>query len=182
MEGSLHSTEDYVEALKNVLDIPELKSYLEHNVVAPMDYPGQVFVRRAISYYLNSEDGSGLSPLLLHIVPIIGPLHVSLNARETVLMLNYDFFNNLYCEVYKKKRQLAKKPKPYRINILLEIAVTGWNLIKTDVMKKILNCKDAEVRYLIDLLDNIVPLVLDFYPIIFRSGHWPAYIEAMFRV
>ena len=42
--------------------------------------------------------------------------------------------------------------------------------------------KDAEARYLINLLDNIFPLVLDFHPIIFRSGSWSAYKEAMFRV
>lgn len=31
-------------------------------------------------------------------------------------------------------------------------------------------------------MDNIIPLVLDFYPIIFRSGHWEAYEEAMLRI
>jgi len=69
---------------------------------------------------------------------------------------------------------------PYRINVLLEIASAGWNLIRKEVIKKFSNCKDLEVRYLLDLLDNIIPLVLDFYPVIFRSGHWPAYVEAMF--
>ena len=182
VEGSLHSTEDYVKALNNLLDVPELKSYLEQYVLpTPMDYPGQFYVRRAISSCLNSGNRFNLSPLLLHIIPMIGPLHVSLNSRETVVKLNHAFFNKLYCEVYGKKRQLAKKPMPYRINVLLEIASAGWNLIRKEVIKKFSNCKDLEVRYLLDLLDNIIPLVLDFYPVIFRSGHWPAYVEAMFR-
>ena len=34
----------------------------------------------------------------------------------------------------------------------------------------------------LDLLDNIIPLVLDFYPIIFHSGCWEAYEEAMLRI
>lgn len=34
----------------------------------------------------------------------------------------------------------------------------------------------------INLLDNVIPLVLDFYPIIFRSGYWEVYEEAMFRI
>jgi len=182
VEGSLRSTEDYINALKNVLDVPELKSYLEqHILAAPMDYPGQFYVRCAISSCLNSGNRFELSPLLPHIVPMIGPLHVSLNSRETVFMFNYAFFNQLYCEVYMKKRPLAKKPRPYRINLLLELAVSGWNMIRTDVINKFRSCKDIEVRYLLDLLDNITPLVLDFYPLIFRSGHWPAYMDALFR-
>jgi hypothetical protein len=35
---------------------------------------------------------------------------------------------------------------------------------------------------LINLLDDVIPLVLDFYPIIFRSGCWEVYEEAMFRI
>jgi hypothetical protein len=109
---------------------------------------------------------------------MIGPLHVSLNSHETVFLLNHVFFNKLNHEVYLKKK-LAKKPKPYKINVLLELAASGWNLIRKEVLAKFSHCKDPEVRYLLDLLDNIVPLVLDFYPVIFRSGHWPAYKEAM---
>jgi hypothetical protein len=32
VEGSLHSTEDYIKALQNVFDVPELESYLEKNI------------------------------------------------------------------------------------------------------------------------------------------------------
>src|SRR6185312_8309586 len=34
VEGSLRSTEDYIKALKNVLDVTELKSYLEQHILA----------------------------------------------------------------------------------------------------------------------------------------------------
>src|SRR6185295_3217737 len=53
VEGSLHSTENYVKALNNLLDVPELKLYLEqYALAAPMDYPGQFNTRCAISNYL----------------------------------------------------------------------------------------------------------------------------------
>ena len=48
------------------------------------------------------------------------------------------------------------------------------------MISKFSNSKDPEVRYLLDLLDNVIPLVLDFYPVIFQSGYWPAYKEALF--
>jgi hypothetical protein len=54
--------------------------------------------------------------------------------------------------------------------------------VRTAVQQKFEQSKDAEARYLINLLENIIPLVLDFYPVIFRSGNWLAYREAMFRV
>src|SRR5438128_5205875 len=97
-------------ALKNVLDVPELKSYLErYNTCSTNGLPGQFYVRCAISFCLNSGNRFKLSPLLLHIVPMIGPLHVSLNARKTVFMFNYAFFNQIYCEVYMKKHSIYRK-------------------------------------------------------------------------
>jgi len=43
-------------------------------------------------------------------------------------------------------------------------------------------CKDAEYLALRDLLDNMIPLVLDVYAVFFWSGDFNAYIEACFRV
>ena len=49
---------------------------------------------------------------ILHFVPLLGPLHVSLNTRETCLLTFHPFFNALYKDVFQKKRDLAAKPKP----------------------------------------------------------------------
>ena len=149
VEGSLHSTEDYIKALENILNVPEMGAYLEKfTLPAPMDYPGQLNGRRAVSASFNLTNTNQLSPLLQHIVPMIGPLHVSLNSRETVFKLNYSFFNKLNCFLYLKKKPLAIKPKPYKINVLLELAASGWNLIREEVLIKFCNCKDPEVRYI----------------------------------
>lgn len=182
-EGALHSTNDYVNALKHLIDIPEAKAYMETQVfVAPMDYPGQLYVRRAITHRLKSGDSSGIPEQILRIVPMIGPLHVSLNSRETVFLLNYQFFDLLFHEVFGSNKVLAQKPRPYKINLILEISSQGWSRVRSIILRKFERSKDPEARYIINLLDNIVPLVLDFYPVVFRSGNWPAYIEAMFRV
>jgi len=121
-------------------------------------------------------------PQILNIIPFIGPLHVSLNSRETVFLINYDFFEKMYHSIFGSRKILAKKPKPYRINLLLDLAFKGWLLVKESIQNLFQNCKDPEARTFIDLLNNIIPLVLDFYPIIFRSGHWEAYEEAMLRM
>ncbi len=64
---------------------------------------------------------------------------------------------------------MAKKPKPYKINLLLELVFQDWSQIYLIILQKFEYSKDPEARYLINLLDNIIPLVLDFYPIIFCS-------------
>src|SRR5438128_8251842 len=182
-EGSLHSTDDYVKALRHMMDVHEVRTYLETQVlVAPIDYPGQRNVRRAINHRINAGDRSGISEQILHIVPMIGPLHVSLNSRATVFLANYQFFDKFFHEVFGRQKVLAKKPKAYKINLFLELASQGWSRVRTAVQRKFEQSKDAEARYLINLLENVIPLVLDFYPVIFRSGNWPAYKEAMFCV
>ena len=182
-EGSLHSTSNYIEAVKHMIDVSEVRDYMEmQTLVAPIDYPRQLHVCRAINYRIKVGDSSGVSEQILRIVLIIGPLHVSLNIRETVFLVNYKFFDKLFHEVFGHLKVLAKKPKPYKISLMLELASQGWSRMRLVVLQKFEQFKDPEVRYLINLLDNILPLVLDFYPVIFRSGNWRAYKEAMFRV
>ncbi|CAG8775211.1 13359_t:CDS:1, partial [Dentiscutata erythropus] len=121
--GFLHSTEDYVNVLKSLINIPKAETYLRIQVlIASMNYPGQLHVRCAITHLLKSNDSSGILEQALHIIPMIGPLHVSLNSRETVFLLNYDFFDILFHAVFGCNKVLAKKPKPYKINLILEIA------------------------------------------------------------
>ena len=54
-------------------------------------------------------------PLLQHIDPFIGPLHIQLNARECVCVLNIEFFKRAYSFISGKEKVLANKPKAWRI-------------------------------------------------------------------
>ncbi|RIB03802.1 hypothetical protein C2G38_2286487 [Gigaspora rosea] len=181
--GPLHSLEDYIDALQSLTNIGEARTYLENQIlVAPMDYPGQLNVRSAVNHRIKRGDSSDVPRQVIHIVPIIGPLHVSLNSRESVFLFNYNFFDKLFHVIYGSGKVLAQKPKPYKINLLLEITFKGWSQIRLTVLQKFEQSKDPEARYLINLLDNFIPLVLDFYPVIFRNGNWPVYREAMFRI
>src|SRR5215469_1178129 len=44
------------------------------------------------------------------------------------------------------------------------------------------NSKDIEYRMMIDLLDNSIPLTLDIYAILFRSGYFEGYLEGVARI
>ena len=89
-EGSFHSTKDYVNALKHLIDNIRVRTYIEARVlVAPMDYSGQLHVQHAIVHCASVGDSSGIPEQILHIIPMIGPLHISLNSRETIFLANY---------------------------------------------------------------------------------------------
>ena len=85
--------------------------------------------------------------------------------------------------VFGNHKKLAKKPKPWRINLLLELARNGWAKIKSEIMQKFgLAYKDVEYRMAIDLLDNLIPATLDVYAILFQSDSFKEYVETVFCI
>ncbi|RIB28607.1 hypothetical protein C2G38_2157441 [Gigaspora rosea] len=159
VKTSLHSIENYIKAINVAISTPMINRHIKEGNVIPVidDWPGQIFLRTAISRYLVHGSSSEITDKILSFLPMLGPLH--------------------------KKKKLAKKPKPWRINLLLELLRSAWQEIAKMVEIKFgYECKDAEYITLKDLLDNTVPLVLDIYSLFFCSGDFNSYIESCFRV
>ena len=176
-EQGLHSVEDYIKAITLILSINNKTRHLD-NCVAPLvaDWPGQLFVRKAL--YMKPPPRN-IEPFL----PILGPLHLSLNSREHVFLVHYSFFEKLFHFVFGSGKTLAKKPRPWRINLILELTRNGWVKIRDKIIEKFgKTCKDLEYRTTIDLLDNIVPATLDIYANLFRAGLFDEYVETVFRI
>ena len=85
----------------------------------------QFFIRQLV--YSNA---ASIPKELKNVVPLIGPLHISLNARECVLLNFHQVFADLYSFLFGRKAKLAKKPKPWRISLLLEVMYGGWTLVR----------------------------------------------------
>ena len=51
-------------------------------------------------------------PPMASVVPIIGPLHKSINSKEHVLLSFHPFFENVYQNLFKRSK-FPKKPKPW---------------------------------------------------------------------
>jgi len=99
---------------------------LKKNIlVAPMDYPGQRNIHRAIVNHMINRAKSNVLSQILNIVPFISLLHISLNSQETVFLINYDFFEKMYHSIFGFHKILTKKSKPYQINLLLDLAFKG---------------------------------------------------------
>ena len=91
IELPLTSCEDVITALNKILS-GGLKIYLDH-FIAPFvgDWPMQFFIRRLVY-----SDSPSLPAALQNIVPLIGPLHISLNARECILLIYHEIFAYSY--------------------------------------------------------------------------------------
>lgn len=113
-EKNLHSLEDYIEAASMITDIPELSKYLQQNIIPVVaDFPGQLFIRKAITL-LNNQDETNISipKIMQNFVPLLGPLHVSLNSREQTLLVHYNFFEKMFHYVFGDSKTLAKNLSP----------------------------------------------------------------------
>ena len=87
-----------------------------------------------------------LPAVLKNIIPLIGPLHISLNARECVLLMFHPIFADLYASLFGKK--------PWRISLLLEVIYGGWTLVRDMILSVFGKCKDVEFLTLVNLVDN----------------------------
>jgi hypothetical protein len=179
----LKSLDDYLQTIYPFINSPILNDYLSENIILmPADYPGQYFGRKAVTLRRRYGDSSNIPEKILHLVPLLGPLHVSLNTRETTVKMYYQFFNMFYKEVFKKKKNLAMKPQPWMTDLLLYLAHSGWMIIRKTILRKFKNNKDIEYRTFLDLFDNIAPACLDIYTILFREGHFDEYMSTIFRL
>jgi hypothetical protein len=179
-ESNLHSLDDYVNVLTSISKIESISRYLVNNIIpVSADWPGQLFIRKAITK-IRSQNADNI---IKNFIPLIGPLHVSLNSREHVVIVYWEFFNKMFRSIFGPNKILAQKPKPWRINLLLDLLNRGWKKISHIILNKFpTNCKDVEYRMMVDLLDNIIPSTLDIYAVLFRSGSFDEYIETIIRI
>ncbi len=127
LELPLKSYDNVLTAVKKILS-SGLEIYL-NKFVAPFvgDWPMQFFVRQLVFSTSPSTPA-----VLKNVIPLIGPLHISLNARECILLIFHENFADLYKFIFGEKAKLATKP--WRISLLLEIIYGGWTLIRDMVL------------------------------------------------
>ncbi|RIB22321.1 hypothetical protein C2G38_2033679 [Gigaspora rosea] len=182
VESNLKSVENYTKALQIVHDQEPMGEYLSNHIIPIVaDWPGQFFIRKAIAHriLLNNEV---IPQFVTAFLPMMGPIHISLNSRELVFDKYSLLFNDIYKGIFGENKVLGKTPRPWRIDLILYIMRMAWLDIVDFVYLKFGNaCKNIEFLYLTDLLSNLIPLVLDVYAVHHREGNWPAYEEACMR-
>src|SRR6266542_523824 len=186
---SLHNTKDYVECLDLVFKVFERlertseENYL-NNFVIPViaDWPEQVNIRRAIILRIKKGIDFKISEQVLNLIPMIGSLYISLNSRKILFQTYHFFFKMLYHNLFEDKKILFQKSKQIIINLILHLTYHEWKNIREIIIKRFGNLKDAEYQMMIDLLDNSIPLTLDIYAVLFRSGFFKGYLESIVKI
>ena len=167
---------NFLHAIKHAND-NGLSNYLQSFLCPqPGDWPAQFYVRQIL---YNLPDALPLH--VKNVIPFIGPLHIQLNSRESVCLLNINFFKKAYSYIFGDRKILSLKPKAWRISLIEEIVYGGWTLIRSQVFVAFSKCKDIQYLTLLNLLDNYLPLVLSIYSVIFKSGKTEEFVESVYR-
>ena len=108
----LKSFENFLKAATHAVNYG-LHQYLSSFICPqPGDWPAQFYMRQIQN---NLPDHAPKS--LQNVVPFIGPLHVQLNARECVCILNIEFFKQAYSSIFGARKFLSNRPKAWRISL-----------------------------------------------------------------
>lgn len=67
-------------------------------------------------------------------IPEQGPFRVTLNAQEDIMQIYHSIFSNVKKETFGS--ELPHKPKPFRINLLLNTVFLGWLQLRDKVIHK----------------------------------------------
>ena len=182
VERNLKGIEGYLDSLQTIYKQEPMPEYLSKFAVPVVaDWPGQFYIRKAIAQKVLL-DNRNIPEFVTAFLPMMGPLHVLLNARELVFKKNSCLFNDIYKSIFGIRKNLGKKPRPWRIDLILYIVHLAWFEIADFIYSKFGHaCKNLEFLYLTNLFNNLVPLVLDVYAIHHREGNWLAYEEACIR-
>eukprot|EP00733_Pompholyxophrys_punicea_P001491 Pompholyxophrys_punicea_v1_NODE_765_length_1323_cov_14.661672.p1 type:complete len:157 gc:universal NODE_765_length_1323_cov_14.661672:441-911(+) len=142
-------------------------------VVVP-DYPGNIYTRKL--HYLTSlrklptvvPVRYDMNQIFELVISVLGPLHVSLNVRELVIMKYVDcLWLPFYRSIFGENKKLAKKPKPWRISLILELADGGWKLIRDNILQFFKDCCDPIYALILHIINEIVPAALNIYSTFF---------------
>ncbi len=85
----------------------------------------------------------------------------------------HNIISDLYSFLFCAKAKLAKKTKPWRISLFLEVTYGGWTLVRDAILS-------AFPKYLLNLIDNYVPLVLSIYSVVFKCSNYDFYCQSLF--
>src|ERR1043165_6322061 len=136
IENDLKGMGGYIDALQIVNNQKPMQAYLSNHVILIVaDWPGQFYIRKAIAqlYLFNNET---IPQFVLSFLAMMGPLHVSLNARELVFFKNSFLFNDIYKGIFGSKKNLGKTPRPWRIDLILyNIRMAWFDIVDTVYLK-----------------------------------------------
>ncbi|CAG8800561.1 45280_t:CDS:2, partial [Gigaspora margarita] len=100
IKNNLKGVVGYINVLRVVHNQELMQEYLFNNSIPIIaDWLGQFYIRKAIAhqYLLNNET---IPSFVTSFLPMMGPLHISLNARELIFVQNSVLFNDVHKGIF----------------------------------------------------------------------------------
>lgn len=186
-EASLKSANGYLASLRNMS--PLIKEYASrHYLVGAFDGPGFQFMSRLATQGFEPDVRIfaiqctySLAPMhiykiknatqiLRHMVILIDPLHISLNANEGVMVRHHAFFSAVWKRLFPTAVPLARKPKAWRTMFLLTVIDQAYMRIREAVLQRHMLHVTHELRWLLVLLEEEIPAALDVFAVLHKAG------------
>ena len=172
VEMPLKCFDDFFKALCHA-DEQGRDRYLEHFICPQPDGPAQFYMRQ-IQY-----NATGTVPQhLQNIVPFIGPLHVQLNSRQSLCVINIQFCKAAYSWIFGSRKRFTNNPRADKITVLEEILYGDWTVVD-QAMAAFRQCKDLQFLTLVSMLDNLLSAVLSVYFVVFKTGNTELYADIL---
>ncbi|CAB5381961.1 unnamed protein product [Rhizophagus irregularis] len=85
LELPLKNTNNYIQAIQSFIELPKIVNYLrQYTIPIPADFPGQLFIIRAIANILKSNNNVPTSNNITHLIPfLINILDFKFNFMRT---------------------------------------------------------------------------------------------------
>ena len=167
---SLKNKEDYYKVFMDMLTTP-MSEYLEE-YASPLvaDWPGWYFTKHLIA-------ARRIPPT---IIPRQGPFHVYLNIVEDHVQMSRCIYEPMFKHIFGV--DLPLRPKLFRCELVVTAAFLGWKLIRKEIIALFKTSRDLEYLCLYNILEEVLPIVVLHYPVIFKSGSLGVYRSAMRRL
>jgi len=98
-----------MKALQIIYDQELMQEYFSNHAIPIIaDWSEQFYIHKAIAQRLliNNET---VPYFVVSFLPMMDPLHVSLNGRELIFLQNSFFFNDIYKSIFDVNKDLGKK-------------------------------------------------------------------------
>lgn len=170
--NKLYSLEQYQKVLEIIAqEFPSLITYTHnHTLYIFGDHPTFFLLRKLLAQ----------NNLPIPVISKLGPFHIWLNLVTDTAIYFFHIYSLLYNTLFGSK--LGSKPKFSTLNYLNHQMYIAWSAIKEDVLAKFKLSKDPEVQSWLFFFEEVLPLCVLTYSVVFRSGNIDSWIKTLGRI
>ena len=170
--AKLYSLAQYKSILTKISqEYPQLLNYSSSNTMFLFgDHPTFMSARKLLAQ----------NNIPLPAISRLGTFHIWLNLVEHAGKVFWHIFNSIHHSLFGS--HLAAKPKFHHLVYLSTLVLLSWIPIRDRILQKFKLSKDPSYQSILFFLDEVVPLLVLIYSVIFRANALQEWEEALGRI